>query len=345
MSALPLAPILRRVARSFALSLRLLPGQTRDATALAYLLARAADTVADTRLVPRPRRARLLEELREVFQGRAPLEPLLPALAALQDEGLVIAEEQELLQQLPRCLELLELRPADEVALVREVLDTLTGGMVLDLQRFPGDSPADLRSLQVGDELLDYTWRVAGCVGEFWSRLHVLRLPSCRRVDLQAWCREGVALGRALQLTNVLRDLRRDLEHGRCYLPARELAAVGLAPPDLLEPRRWPELRPVWLAWVRRALAEARVGLGHVLRTPAREPLLRLAAYLPLLLAVETLGVAAQGNPLDPASRKKVPRRVVWRTLVRGAVRSRDARALAVLYRSTVRRAGLEALA
>lgn len=345
MAALPLAPILRRVARSFALSLRLLPRETRESTALAYLLARAADTVADTRLVPRAERARVLDGLRLVYAGTARLEPLLPALRALEEEGLVIAEERDLLHQLPACLELLSARPEDEQVLVRGVLDTLTGGMALDLRRFPGDSPADLRALETPDELLDYTWRVAGCVGEFWSLLHALRLPTCKRIDLPAWSAEGVALGRALQLTNVLRDLRRDLEHGRCYLPARELAAVGLRPAELLEPARWPQVRPVWLGWVRRALAEARQGLGHVLRTPAREPLLRLAAFLPLLLAVETLGLAARGNPLDPAAKKKVSRGVVWGTLLRGAVRARDGRALARLYGATVRRAGLEALA
>ena len=58
--ALPLERILARVSRSFHVSLRALPARTRGTVALAYLLARAADTVADTRIVSRSERARLL---------------------------------------------------------------------------------------------------------------------------------------------------------------------------------------------------------------------------------------------------------------------------------------------
>ena len=68
-AALPLAPILARVSRSFHLTLRLLPRPTRHTVALAYLLARAADTIADTRLVTPPERVRLLAELTGLFRG------------------------------------------------------------------------------------------------------------------------------------------------------------------------------------------------------------------------------------------------------------------------------------
>lgn len=344
MSALPLAPILSRVARSFALSLRLLPRETREPTAVAYLLARAADTVADTRLIPAGERAALLERLRAVFAGGAELAPLLPLLRRVEADPDVTAEERALLLELPACLALLHVQPAPEQALIRGVLETLTGGMVLDLQRFPGERAEDLRALHEPGELLDYTYRVAGCVGEFWSDLHRLRLRSCRRIDAATWRSEGVHLGRALQLTNVLRDVARDLRHGRCYLPAGELAQVGLAPADLLDPGRWPALRPVYERWLGRALAEAQVGLGHVLRTPAREPLLRLAGLLPLLLALETLGLVWRGNPLDPTARRKVPRRAVYGALLRAGLAAREDRALVGLYRHTLRRAGLAPL-
>lgn len=344
MSALPLAPILRRVARSFALSLRLLPPATREATATAYLLARAADTVADTRLIPAGERAALLASLRAVFAGETALEPLLPRLLRVQADPEVQPEERALLLELPACLGLLEGQPEAERRLIRRVLDTLTGGMVLDLERFPGERAEALRALEEPAQLLDYTFRVAGCVGEFWSDLHALRLRSCRRVDLAAWRSEGVHLGRALQLTNVLRDLPRDLRHGRCYLPARELAGVGLTPPDLLDPARWPALRPVYERWLARAVQEARRGLGHVLRTPPREAALRLAGMLPLLLALETLGLCRRSNPLDPTTRRKVPRRAVYGALLRAGCCVREDRALAGLFRATLRGAGLERL-
>ncbi len=46
----------------------------------------------------------------------------------------------------------------------------------------------------------------------------------------------GVRFGKALQFTNVLRDVPADLRISRCYLPESTLADVGLAPSDLLTP-------------------------------------------------------------------------------------------------------------
>ena len=64
-----LGDLLRQVSRSFYLSLRILPRDVREPIGLAYLLARAADTVADTRLVPRSERVTHLETLRKAFGG------------------------------------------------------------------------------------------------------------------------------------------------------------------------------------------------------------------------------------------------------------------------------------
>ncbi len=341
------------------MSLRLLPAETREAVALAYLLARAADTVADTRLVPRAERLRALEALAGAFAGAgAGLEELARDLAALTRQDDVLPEEQALLAALPGCLALLARLPAAEQALVREVLATIVAGQRWDLERFPGSDAAGLVALEAPAELEGYCFHVAGCVGAFWSDLHRLRVPGlARRLAARAgpgpagavaddgWRADGVRLGHALQLTNVLRDVPRDLRHGRCYLPAADLAAAGLAPGDLLDPGVWPRARPVWEAWAARAVAHAEAGLRHVLGVPGRHVRLRLAEALPLLLALRTLGVTRAGNPLDPAARRKVPRRVVWTTLWAALRAARSDRDLAALHRRTLALAGLADLA
>src|SRR6267142_1775856 len=119
---------------------------------------------------------------------------------------------------------------------VRAVLSTITSGMIFDLTRFPGEDAASLSALETLDELDHYTYLVAGCVGEFWTALHIAHRPRLWRWDPVAMAARGVRFGKALQMTNVLRDIPRDLAHGRCYLPAAELAACGLAPADLLDP-------------------------------------------------------------------------------------------------------------
>ena len=64
----------------------------------------------------------------------------------------------------------------------------------------------------------------------------------------------GVGLGVAMQLTNVLRDVGEDLDHGRLYLPADELARFGLADQDL--ERR--EVTPEFVALMRFQVTRAR---------------------------------------------------------------------------------------
>ena len=162
---LPLGKILARVSRSFYVSLWLLPASTRETVALAYLLARAADTIADTRLLPVPERLAHLGALARVIAGERALAPLDRDLAALARRDDVLPEEQALLRELPGCLSRLGALPELDRDLVRRVLATITRGMVLDLERFPGEDASALRSLATRDELRDYCWHVAGCVG------------------------------------------------------------------------------------------------------------------------------------------------------------------------------------
>lgn len=79
------------------------------------------------------------------------------------------------------------------------------------------------------EELYLYCYRVAGTVG-----LMTLPILGTAKGYTEAEAVEpAVALGIALQLTNILRDVGEDLERGRIYLPQDELAQFGLTEQDL----------------------------------------------------------------------------------------------------------------
>ncbi len=208
---------LRQVSRSFYLSLRILPGPLREPIGLAYLLARAADTVADTRVIPRAERLEQLEGLRAAYAGAAPGPKAGGAAAAHQTD----VAERRLLERLDEVLARVAALPKDDASAVRAVLETLTSGMIFDLTRFPGEDAAGLAALDTLEELDLYTYLVAGCVGPFWTALHVAHRPRLAAWDVGEMSARGVRFGKALQMTNVLRDVPRDLRAGRCYLPAR----------------------------------------------------------------------------------------------------------------------------
>jgi farnesyl-diphosphate farnesyltransferase len=74
--------LLRSVSRSFYLSIRLLPVQLREPVALAYLLARATDSVADTPGISVPVRIETLKMLSGGIQGKASRDVVVDLIAA-----------------------------------------------------------------------------------------------------------------------------------------------------------------------------------------------------------------------------------------------------------------------
>lgn len=323
-----LAAVLRRTSRTFYLSLAILPRDLRAPIGLAYLLARATDSVADTRLIPRADRRQHLETLRTAYRGgTADVAAVGRACAPFSPH----VHERELLARVGEMLARVERLPAHDRDAVRAVLATITDGQLFDLEHFVGESAATLSALDTVDELDRYTFLVAGCVGEFWTVMHMAHRPRLRGWDRTAMSARGVRFGKALQLTNVLRDVPADLRDGRCYLPARELASVGLTPKDLLDPAATPRARPI----VHRLLA---LTLGHydeawryTLAIPRAEWRMRLACAWPLLIGLGTLrAIATHPDPLAGGPRIKISR---------GAVRAILARSLTQVWSDDALRA------
>jgi farnesyl-diphosphate farnesyltransferase len=299
-----LTSLLRDVSRSFYLTLRVLPAGVREPIGIAYLLARAADTIADTTVLPPEKRLDALRQLRlHISENLAGALTLEEAAGRQDDEA-----ERRLLERIEEALAVLANQKTPDRQLIIEVLLTILSGQALDLQRFAGASARRIVPLHNDDELEDYTYRVAGCVGEFWTKLCRVHLFPEAPLEESLLLAQAVRLGKGLQLVNILRDLPRDLRQGRCYLPADQLAAIGLAPADLLDPANEPRLRPLYNQYLDRAAAHLADGWAYTHQLPANQTRLRLACAWPILIGVKTIEKLRRGNPLDPAVRLKATR-------------------------------------
>jgi farnesyl-diphosphate farnesyltransferase len=307
-----LTGLLKDVSRSFYLTLRLLPGSVRPQIGLAYLLARATDTIADSELVPVEIRLENLEKLRARISGsrKEPFEA--GELVKRQGSG----SEAALLRRVEEGIAALNQFSEEDKKEIRRVLDIIISGQRLDLERFGGQAmpPAALES---AEELEDYTYRVAGCVGEFWTRICRTHLFPAAALDLDQLSAESIRFGKGLQLVNVLRDLPADLRQGRCYLPGRELAAQGLTPEMLLNPANESPVRPIYDHWLTRAESHLHAGWDYTNRLPRGQARIRVACALPILIGLRTLELLRQGPILDPARRIKVGRAEVKKIMVR----------------------------
>ncbi len=300
--------VLDRTSRSFSLSIRLLPRGLRSPVEIAYLLARAADTVADTELAPRERRLALLDDLRAVLEdpGRplAHMAELGEGKRAADDDPVAEAEAA-LLCGVERLAARFAALPAPERADVRAVVDILAATMQSELRHFDGA----LTAWPDEAALVRYTEGIAGCVGSFWTRLVAREVSLSPKLE-RALEIEGRRYGRGLQLVNILRDLPRDLRRGVCFLPEGELARLGLAPEELLDPKAETRLAPLLRRLGARARRGLLAGVAYTARLPARAYSLRVSTLLPAAIGLATLErLAATRGRLDPEHVVKIERR------------------------------------
>ena len=312
-----LRELLKRTSRSFYLTLRVLPGRVRTQIGLAYLLARTSDTIADTEIVPVAQRLAALQQLRARILDEHT--DLLDFNTLADQQG--DPAERELLGNCDRSLaELRRLLPED-LRRVQEVLRTIISGQELDLRRFARVSPDAIISLQNEAELEDYTYRVAGCVGEFWTKTCRAHLFPEARLNEASLLADAVRFGKGLQLVNILRDVPTDLRKGRCYLPEDALREAGLSPSDLLLGSNQARFRPLYQRYLEQAKAHLIAGWNYTNTIPHNQVRIRLACAWPILIGVETLRHLNEGSILDATERIKVSRasvrRIIFQTVVR----------------------------
>jgi len=296
--------ILRSVSRSFYLSIRFLPQQLREPIALAYLLARTTDTVADTTRIPGTVRMETVKMLSDGIQGKASREVVINHVASfvpLRQN----AAEQTLLDSLPDCLKWLEQIGEADRDEIRAVLEKITHGQILDLHRF--DNPPQVRALQSAADLDEYTYLVAGCVGEFWTRLCFRHLRDFANLIPDEMLALGRRYGMALQLINVLRDAGSDLRSGRCYFPEDELRGVGLSAAQILS--RSDRFQPIYQRWMRKAQDGLQCGMQY--SRAIRNRRVRAATILPALIGARTLALLHKAGASALHHAIKVPRHEV----------------------------------
>jgi 15-cis-phytoene synthase len=99
----------------------------------------------------------------------------------------------------------------------RELFEEIINGVEMDLSR---------KRYQTWEELRPYCYRVASALGLICIEIFGYRNPSAKVY--------AENLGLALQLTNILRDIREDADRGRIYLPLEDLARFGVTEDEIL---------------------------------------------------------------------------------------------------------------
>ncbi|HWM45564.1 MAG TPA: presqualene diphosphate synthase HpnD [Xanthobacteraceae bacterium] len=260
----------RAFGSSFYLGMRILPRAQREAMFEIYAFCRAVDDIADSTLA-RPERLRQLEAWRRDIDAIYAGTPPAPPAPLVRLAAIARA---------------FSLERADFIA----VIDGMEMDALADI-RAPDTATLDL-----------YCDRVACAVGRLSVRVFGLRHDEGRAL--------ADHLGRALQLTNILRDLDEDAEVGRLYLPREALQAAGILTDDPAAVLAHPALARACAPVIARAhthFEEADAIMARCPRRAARAPRIMSAVYKIILADIAARGFA------PPRPRVRVSRaRLVW---------------------------------
>jgi farnesyl-diphosphate farnesyltransferase len=305
-----LTDLLRRVSRSFYLTLNVLPKPVRNQIGLAYLLARASDTIADTELLPADQRLALLDAYGYAVQSQDASAPSMNAFIKKQADD----SEAELLRVCHQAIDVLRHSAEEDRVLIREVLDIIISGQKLDLKRFHSSKDSKIVSLDTPDDLNDYTYRVAGSVGAFWTRMCLAHLRGRTGESPEEMERLGIRYGQGLQLVNILRDFQKDLSIGRCYLPRQLWEPTGWRP-ETPDPHN-EAFKELWKDHVHLAIDCLTDGWRYTMALPTSWTRVRLSCSWPILLGIRTISMMTS-PPLPNTQPAKVVRADVYEIMLR----------------------------
>jgi farnesyl-diphosphate farnesyltransferase len=285
--------------------LKYLPKKIRGQIGLLYLLARVADTIADSKHGETEVLLEALGAYNEVAQGRSQTLPDFMELAEAQTNE----HEAELLRNVDDVVEGLKDYDQGDQQRILSCLDIIIGGQILDLQRFGmAKEGGSISSLTTDLELDDYAFRVAGCVGVFWTEMSLAHLIKLSPEDEKIFQEKGVRFGKALQMINILRDIPEDLRFGRCYIPSEVLQEHGLKPEDLMDETNLESFRPVYDAYLDLTNEHLEAATDYIRMIPEKQFRLKASTMLPVLIGQRTVTLLRTGNILNSEERIKVTR-------------------------------------
>ncbi|MBC7882534.1 MAG: phytoene/squalene synthase family protein [Anaerolineae bacterium] len=304
--------ILPDVSRTFAISIRFLPGVLGRAVLVAYLLCRIADTVEDDPVAPASKKVALLDQFMDCFEKTA------SANAFPKDAVAVQGEEAHIRLLRNTDLVFVVFRSLPEAT--RQVVHHWVDEMVQGMKKFVGLYPEGIR-IQTIAEYNEYCYYVAGTVGHLLTDLWHQHSRSISKQKYDLLLVRCEAFGEALQTVNILKDIAWDAEHeNSIYIPEQSLQGFGSSQQTLLHPGYLEKNHAAVASMIDIAWSDLDEAQEYLLQIPKIAAPIRLFCILPLLFAYATLREIAHSNAmLQSGGTVKITRAEVKSLILAGA--------------------------
>jgi farnesyl-diphosphate farnesyltransferase len=297
------ASILKRVSRTFALTIPSLPAKLRAPVTNAYLLCRIADTIEDDAGLDADGKREFGQRFVGVVRGEGDPETFARALAP-QLHPSTLTDERRLVESTARVVGVTHRFSTPERAALERCAALMSAGMSQFQRR------AGLQGLRSMREMEEYCFYVAGVVGQMLTELFCAYAPEIRS-HRERLLKLAPSFGQGLQMTNILKDIWADRGRGICWLPRDQFGSDVDARSDLID-----SLAPSQLAEGIQRLAvvahgHLRNALAYTLTLPRRERGIRRFCLWAVGMAVPTLDNIYHRSSFRNAAEVKISRRQV----------------------------------
>lgn len=273
--------ILPQVSRTFALSIRFLPGNLGRAVLCGYLLARIADTIEDDPVATMEAKIRLLDKFLVCFDEPSCADAFSQTVGGMEGEPahLYLVENTHLVFALFRSLPIKS----------QQTLQHWITEMIQGMQKFVKLHAQGIR-IKTLEEYQEYCYYVAGTVGYLLTDLWFEHSPSVDFATYHTLRQTCAAFGEGLQTVNILKDIAWDAEYeNSIYVPQDALEAHGSSHATLLEPAFLTQNHAAIKSLVELAWTDLDKAAQYLMEVPRAAIPIRLFCILPLVFAYATL--------------------------------------------------------
>jgi len=319
------AHLLDGVSRSFALTIPQLPNPLWHIVSNAYLLCRIVDTIEDeVALSPEQKRA-FCHEFVEVVKNGADAVSFARRLAPLLSAQ-TIPEEHELIGNIPRVIEITRRADRIQQQALSMCVETMAAGM-------PKFQAQNLRyGLAALNDLNEYCYYVAGCVGEMLTKLFCHYSPDIAK-HRDELLKHAISFGQGLQMTNILKDIWDDYDRGVCWLPREIFTNAGFDLNELQPGQSSAQFHEALAELVSIAYQHLSNALRYTMLIPKEEIGIRYFCLWAIGMAVLTLRKINKNSDFSRSAQVKISRRSVKATILATRLAGRNDTLLTLLFR------------
>lgn len=276
---------LKEVSRTFYLSIKALPEDLHFYVGHSYLICRLLDTLEDAYDITVETKIKALDQAISCISSIDNFDEDNDIFRHLAETSDIKPYEKILLQNSFKIFECIDTFPDNVQTVIRKWTIEMAEGM----KKYVFGTDRIKEQLTNIEELEDYTYYVAGTVGELLSQLFTLprfKIPDKNKLIM---FKNSIAFGKALQYVNIIKDSREDFEEDRCFIPADLLEKRSISLDEFFKSDRKEDIKAVYLELIDRAEKYLDAAIEYINIIPVRLHKIRLFCIWPVAMAYATL--------------------------------------------------------